>query len=241
MLLNKAKKYFNLFLGLPIICIFIFKFNFNCIYADVYRVLKISFVGDLSSGKTAFRDTLCGDEVDFESKKNTKKTTLRTVPKIYNENTYLMCELWDTSGQPKFKAQIIEKHIPGSNFVVIMLDAVGENRGQFDCETFMEHNMIEWMQEIRVQCPEAHVIWAFTKTDLLQPERRREVEQNIDRWANLYRGRVSTLFVSAKEGENMDQFFEVVKRVIREKNLLESLKCSHPPVDEKSYGGCQIL
>ena len=71
------KKFLNLFLVVS--CCFI---SVNVSAAPTQKAVKIVFVGDRSAGKTAFRNTLIGQQFDFDNRGGTERSDvyLQAVP-----------------------------------------------------------------------------------------------------------------------------------------------------------------
>lgn len=234
------KKFLNLFLVVS--CCFI---SVNVSAAPTQKSVKIVFVGDRSAGKTAFRNTLIGKQFDFDNKDTTERSDvyLQAVP--YDNDTTLMCELWDTSGAPTIKEQVLSFRAKDANFVILTIDLSSKAESPYD--DILKQNMARWTCDINQTCPGVHIIFLGTKSDLITSEESADVERKLGAWITLY-DNTHFLLTSAKRNINIDRFFGIVKQVIREKNLLGSLSdwthtriATNESDDTQKSGGCTLL
>lgn len=87
----------------------------------ITKVLKIPFVGDYNSGKTALRAKLTGRYFNFDDIQHTQSSSNLVHTIDYNDDTKLCCMLWDNSGQTSVKEEILKDIVPNSQFVVIVV------------------------------------------------------------------------------------------------------------------------
>lgn len=238
--MNLLKKFFNLFLVIS--CCFI---PINVSAAPTQKAVKIVFVGDVSAGKTAFRNTLIGQQFDFDSKDGTERSDvyLQAVP--YDDETTLMCELWDTSGKPTIKEQVLNFRAKDANLVVLTIDLSEKATIKYD--DILKQNIPTWTQDIYQACPDVHIIFLGTKSDLITEEERTALERKLGAWTTLY-GNTHFLLTSAKRNINITGFFEMIKQVVRDNNLLDSLPdwthtriATNESDDARKSGGCTFL
>jgi len=180
------------------------------------KKVKIVFVGNYSSGKSAVRSVLCGKSFDFSIRNQTLRSDKLTKI-IPHGGASLVCELWDTSGKGCVKDQIINFRAKGANFVIITVDLSSEAREGF--EDIFQDNLASWAQQLKVIQPQAHIILLGTKSDLLSSYEVQEAEQEMDAWAKRFKGRMSSIVVSAMQKKNIDGIFDIVKRVLTPSKL----------------------
>ena len=233
------KKFFNLFLVIS--CCFI---PINVSAAPTQKAVKIVFVGDRSAGKTAFRNTLIGQQfVDNKGGTERSDVYLQAVP--YDDETTLMCELWDTSGAPTIKEQVLNYRAKDANFVVLVIDLSSKADSPYD--DILKQNMARWTCDINQTCPDVHIIFLGTKSDLITSNESAEIERKLGAWTTLY-DNTHFLLTSAKRNINITGFFEMIKQVVRDKNLLGSLPdwthtriATNESDDARKSGGCTLL
>lgn len=215
------------------------------VYASNQKKVKVVFVGDYASGKSAVRSVLYGQKFDFITHKPSLKSDKVTKIVIHN-GVALVCELWDTSGKSEIKDQIIDYRAKGAEFVVITVDLSREANKNF--EDIFQENLIGWAQQIRTISPNTHIILLGTKSDLISSSEADYAKNELKGWADRYKGRMSSLVCSAINNDNVDGIINIIKRVLTPEKVQqlkewEDISVANNEVDDttKKKGGICII
>lgn len=180
------------------------------------KVLKVVFVGNRSTGKTACRSVLIEQPFDFLEKNPTLCSNFAPITyKIPIGSDAIRVEYWDTSGNENIRQQVLDERARDANFVIVTVDftKVCTPEGLPKLRTFTQ----DWLEPIESINPRTHVILLGTKLDLAREmiENGRTSQRIFDKAQSLIveaannfnhfsAVQVTPLFVSAKTGENMD-------------------------------------
>lgn len=237
MLKNKFVKFFM------VLILSIFSLN-SFANAEV-RIVQVTFVGNLGSGKTYFRKALCGTKYsDIFSSDHTTNTEYQTVTIPFSEDNVkqLQIKCFDTSGDSDIKSQIIDRRVKGSHFVVITVDSTkGAKKGvYYTYKDIADQNMREWYDIITERYPDCFIILLGTKTDTLsktvEPGMKESTydcfQRKLFNISDQERETISYVMgsVTSEKYTGINEFFEIIKERIKEINLYERL----PSIDDVS-------
>ncbi len=207
---NMIKKRFIFF----ITGMFFMLFGFQNVFA-VAKTIKITFVGDLGSGKTALRCKLCKEPFNHTKRAPTRKSNMLAEVIDYDENTRLLCQIWDTSGDETVKEQILNMRIPDSEFVALVVDlSTRKEKLKPGYDNIIAQAMGEWYPTIMEKLQNCKVILVGTKSDAVSEEELARLKRCITATKDLHYNHLETLVTSAITGEGIPDFFEIVKRCV---------------------------
>uniref|UniRef100_A0A8B9W3Q5 Ras-related protein Rab-36 n=1 Tax=Anas zonorhyncha TaxID=75864 RepID=A0A8B9W3Q5_9AVES len=175
------------------------------------KISKVVVVGDLYVGKTSLINRFCKDNfnrdykatigVDFEI----ERFEIVGIP--YN------LQIWDTAGQEKFKC-IASAYYRGAEVIITVFDLT-------DIQT-LDHTK-QWLEDaLRENEPDSSFIFLVgTKKDLSDAVCER-TEIDAIRFANEMQAEYWS--VSAKTGENVNEFFSRVAALAFEQSMIKELE-----------------
>lgn len=217
----------------------------NKAYAVTNKHVIITFVGNLESGKTALRARLTNRNFDFELRQPTMMSDRIEHIVEYDANTRLVCTLWDTSGQPSVKDQILNHRIRGSHFVAIAVDMAAALKAGFN--NLIEQCIVEWCEAVRRNTPDSKIILVGTKLDLVDPARIPEIRERFEAIPRIF-VRFNSVLTSALRGDGLTEFFDIVKRKVNVATLPVYAPAPIPAIGERddathrNQGGrCNLL
>lgn len=213
-------------------------FSLNSFANAEVRIVKVTFVGNLGSGKTYFRKAVCGTGYgDIFSSSSTTDTEFQSVTIPFSDDNLkqlqIMC--FDTSGDSDIKSQILDYRVEGSHFVVITIDSTksAKKGAYYTYKDIADQNMREWYDLITEKYPDCFVILLGTKTDTLSRRLERGMkeskydcfERKLVSISNQEKETVSYVMgaVTEKGYLGVNQFFEIIKERIREVDLYNKL------------------
>ncbi|XP_056149465.1 ras-related protein Rab-36 [Lampris incognitus] len=179
---------------------------------DRQTMSKVVVVGDLNVGKTCLINRFCKDVFDKDYKATIgvdfeiERFELSGVP--------FSLQIWDTAGQEKFKC-IASAYYRGAQVIVTVFDLA-------DIKSL--ENTRQWLLEaLRENEPDScFVFMVGTKSDLLASEERHRTEKDAIKMATEMQAEFWA--VSAKSGENVQQFFLRVAALAFEDSILKDLE-----------------
>ncbi|XP_067114513.1 ras-related protein Rab-36 [Osmerus mordax] len=179
---------------------------------DRLKMSKAVVVGDLNVGKTCLINRFCKDAFDRDYK--------ATIGVDFEIERFELCgvpfslQIWDTAGQEKFKC-IASAYYRGAQVIVTVFDMA-------DIKT-LEHTR-QWLEEaLRENEPgSCFVFLVGTKSDLLSPEECHRTEKDALRIATEMNAEFWS--VSAKTGDNVQEFFFRVAALAFEDSILKDLE-----------------
>lgn len=226
-------------------------FSLNSFANAEVRIIQVTFVGNLGSGKTYFRKAVCGTKYsDIFSSEHTTNTEFQSITIPFSDDNLqqLKIKCFDTS----IKSQIIDHRVKGSHFVVITVDSTKSVKkgAYYTYKDITDQNMREWYDLITEKYPECFVILLGTKTDTLsrqiEPGMKESkyacFERKLVNISNQEKETISHVMgaITARGYSGVNEFFEIIKERIREINLYGRL----PSIDDESgnsgdYNGMQ--
>lgn len=233
------------------------------------KVVKVVFIGDSNSGRTACLNRLVNLPFDFYNKFPTVHSSCVTKqivckdPKT-NAPIRLDIDYWDTSGNKALRAQVLDLRARDADFVIITINLEDVCK-EGDLWRLRLH-INNWINAIKEINPRSNIILLGTYLDIVKQmieygeitqEHFKKVQdlfcdmaQGISKYTEM---RAKALFVSAMSGENFDQIEKLIYQTIVENNLLDSLKTRNKSIvsyasehDDESYtppkkSSCYIL
>lgn len=231
-------------------------FSLNSFANAEVRIVQVTFVGNLGSGKTYFRKAVCGEKFSdiYLSESHTTNTEFQNVTIPFSDDNLkqLQIKCFDTSGDSDIKSQIIDHRVKDSHFVVITVDSTKSVKkgAYYTYKDITDQNMREWYDLITEKYPECFVILLGTKTDTLskqvEPGMKESkydcFERKLVNISNQEKETISYVMGAIAAGgySGINEFFEIIKERIREINLYDRL----PSIDDESgdlgdYNGMQ--
>ncbi|XP_010876019.2 ras-related protein Rab-36 [Esox lucius] len=189
---------------------------------DRLKMSKAVVVGDLNVGKTCLIKRFCKDVFDRDYKATIgvdfeiERFELSGVP--------FSLQIWDTAGQEKFKC-IASAYYRGAQVIITVFDMA-------DIKTL--ENTRQWLEEaMRENEPGSFSVFLVgTKSDLLAPEEHQRTERDAVKMANEMKAEFWS--VSAKTGENVEEFFFRMAALAFEDYVLKDMERGITPF---SIGG----
>ena len=178
----------------------------------VTKSLKVTFVGSFNSGKTALRCRVLGRPFNFQKRDPSRRSHCISEVMDYDRDTKLLCQFWDTSGDLSVKDQILSGRIKGSHIVVIVVD-MSCKPSQAKYDNAVDEAIKEWYGAVRENSPLSEVMIVGTKIDLIPPAERDKAMRKLEAANTLY-DHFSYILTSAKTGEGISEFFNIVRRMI---------------------------
>ncbi|XP_030623954.1 ras-related protein Rab-36 [Chanos chanos] len=184
---------------------------------DRLKMSKAVVVGDLNVGKTCLINRFCKDAFDRDY-----KATIGVdfeIERFELSGLPYSLQIWDTAGQEKFKC-IASAYYRGAQVIVIVFDMADINT--------LEHTR-QWLVEaLRENEPNACFIFLVgTKRDLLSAEELKRTEKDAVKMAAEMNAEFWS--VSAKTGENVQEFFFRVAALAFEDAILKELEDESSP------------
>ncbi|KAM4624473.1 ras-related protein Rab-36 [Polymixia lowei] len=176
---------------------------------DRQKMSKAVVVGDLNVGKTCLINRFCKDVFDRDYKATIgvdfeiERFELSGVP--------FSLQIWDTAGQEKFKC-IASAYYRGAQVIITVFDMA-------DIKS-LDHTR-QWLEEaMRENEPKSCLIFFVgTKSDLLSSVERQRTEKDAIKMAKEMQAEFWA--VSAKSGENVQEFFFRVAALGFEDSILK--------------------
>ena len=161
---------------------------------------KVVIVGDSATGKTGLMTGFAGG--DFSTDYIPTIGVDFTTRIIGLDGTRIKLQLWDTAGDPRFRA-ITQAYYRGAHGVIIVYDATKEKT--FD-------NVPCWLEEVKKNTsPKATIMLVGSKCD---PTEEKVVDYRTAKDFADERG-IMLMEVNAKEGTNVEMsFLTLVARII---------------------------
>ena len=154
------------------------------------KVLRISILGDSSTGKTSIINRFLGNEFSLQTISNIgidKQDLLRTM-KDGNEMKII---LWDTAGQERFHS-ISSSTIKNSQGIIVCFSLVDKNSFK---------NVLDWLNTIREESAKIPVVLFGNKCDLV--DQRKVTEEEAKSFAD--KNEIPYFETSAKDNINLQE------------------------------------
>lgn len=176
------------------------------VFKEVIPLFKISFLGNDGVGKTTLSTNNLQPIFDMETKQTVGCELLHKVITITGLKIKFQC--WIIPVNEQFKS-LIPSYILGSGVIVLMYDITNFN-------TLISLN--KFTQTIKAKHPEVPIILVGNKLDLVE---HRDVPKesviDIAKENNL----VAYYEISSKTGENVEELFDLIAKVILKKSNFE--------------------
>ena len=171
------------------------------------KVLRISILGDSSTGKTSIINRFLGNEFTLQTISNIgiDKTDLSRKMKDGNEMKII---LWDTAGQERFHS-ISSSTIKNSQGIIVCFSLV-------DTKSFK--NVLDWLNTIKEESAKIPVVLFGNKCDLV--DERKVSEEEATRFANEHG--IPYFETSAKDNINLQEGLDKIVEDAYEKSGRES-------------------
>jgi len=201
-------------------------------FGNPLRKFKLVFLGEQSVGKTSLITRFMYDSFD-----NTYQATIGIdflSKTMYLEDRTVRLQLWDTSGQERFRS-LIPSYIRDSSVAVVVYDITNVN-------SFQQTN--KWIDDVRAERGNDVIIMLVgNKTDLA--EKRQVATESGEAKAK----ELNVMFIetSAKAGHNVKQLFRKVASALpgmentpdKKEDLIEvQLKDTPQDQNPQEGGGC---
>ena len=203
---------------------------------------NIGFVGLSNSGRTVLRLTLANLPFDFFEAPvhNILQDSLRFSTGLvlddgHGHNYAIDCKLWDTSGHPSDKNKVIDFRCKYMDIVVITVSLADP-----DWREEITRNVLEWQNRILDINPNAKIILACTKSDLVDPNDLGVIESTINNFTNGVQAlgeSVRGVVLSARTVNNLDVLMHIIEDDLREIGLV-NLRDIH---EEMPNDSCLLL
>lgn len=233
MLKNKAVKFL-----MPMFSLFLFCNFINANATIIQKKIKVTFVGDMGTGKTYFRKALQG--FSYREIADTNQTEYVTKSKCIihfgeDREKQLELQMVDCTGNGKYSEQIRCDIAKNSNFIVIAIDPT-EKPGNYN--NIILKNATEWYNALTElstkQGYNAYFIFLGTKSDefVYHPEdcafTREQFENKLRSVAELSNG-TAKYVISQVAGEDkggirgVQEFKDAITSIIRETGIYDTL------------------
>ena len=180
------------------------------------KCMKITIVGDYESGKTNIRNRMTGYR--FVATRNHTQTSDSIYEVIrYDQNTSILCKIWDAAGEAKVKKQILNDRILGSHFVIVTFDMTGTLNPKYD--NLVEQAVIEWCNKIREKSPQSHIILVGTKADMVNSQAEvNKIRAKLEQMTQVF-SRLSVAITSSYNGNGINALTDIIKNNTNVANL----------------------
>ena len=171
----------------------------NSITQNKIESIKVVLLGNSGVGKTCITNRYINDEFNKDSESTNGASYQQKMVTIGNKTVQL--DLWDTAGQEKYRS--IGKHFYKDAYIIILVYDITREK------TFNDIKEI-WYDDVKKNGEKYTVIALVgNKSDLYEEEK---VEESM---ARAYAKEIDATFmyVSAQNGNNIDNLFEKVVRV----------------------------
>ncbi|XP_071301705.1 ras-related protein Rab-36 isoform X1 [Agelaius tricolor] len=176
------------------------------------KISKVVVVGDVHVGKTSLINRFCKDNFDRDYKATIgvdfEMERFEIIGMPYN------LQIWDTAGQEKFKC-IASAYYRGAEAIITVFDLA-------DIQT-LDHTK-QWLEDaLRENEPDSSFIFLVgTKKDLVSGAVCDRTELDAIRFAKAMQAEYWS--VSAKTGENVQEFFSRVAALAFEQSMIKELE-----------------
>lgn len=212
---------------LSFILLFVFfvpMFSANVVSADDFAVtkdLRITFVGDCKSGKTALISRLSKRCFDFDAYHQTQNSSILAHAIDYDEKTKLCCLFHDNSGQDSVKEEVLKNIVPNSHIVVIVVDLAGKFEEPY--KDVVDMAIKKWYLPIKGKySPLSKIIMVGTKLDKISsPKEKDEITKKIKKYASNPKHSFNFVLTSAKTGRGLVKFYKCIRGKVDVKDLDE--------------------
>ena len=171
---------------------------------------KVCLVGESSVGKTSLIKKYVLDIFDdkYISTIGTKITKKSQIFDIDNEKIDMDMIIWDIMGQPSFRALLQDAYFYGAQGILAVCDTTR-------IETLKDIH--GWIDSVRDVIGDVPIIFLANKNDLKDQMTfgQTELDQEVSKYG------MPAFFSSAKTGENVDNAFTQLGRMILERADLE--------------------
>ena len=154
------------------------------------KVLRISILGDSSTGKTSIINRFLGNDFSLQMISNIGIDKQEFLRKMKDGNEMKII-LWDTAGQERFHS-ISSSTIKNSQGIIVCFSLV-------DANSFK--NVSEWLSTIREESAKIPVVLFGNKCDLV--DKRKVSEEDAKSFAN--RQGIPYFETSAKDNINLEE------------------------------------
>ena len=159
------------------------------------KVLRISILGDSSTGKTSIINRFLGNEFSLQMISNIGIDKQELVRKMKDGNEMKII-LWDTAGQERFHS-IASSTIKNSQGIIVCFSLVDENSFK---------NVLEWLKTIREESAKIPVVLFGNKCDLA--DQRKISKEEAESFAK--KNDIPYFETSAKDNINLEEGLEQI-------------------------------
>ena len=154
------------------------------------KVLRISILGDSSTGKTSIINRFLGNEFSLEMISNIGIDKQELLRKMKDGNDMKII-LWDTAGQERFHS-ISSSTIKNSQGIIVCFSLI-------DVDSFK--NVVEWLETIREESAKIPVVLFGNKCDLA--DQRKISKEEAESFAK--KNDIPYFETSAKDNINLEE------------------------------------
>jgi small GTP-binding protein len=159
------------------------------------KVLRISILGDSSTGKTSIINRFLGNEFSLEMISNIGIDKQELLRKMKDGNDMKII-LWDTAGQERFHS-ISSSTIKNSQGIIVCFSLI-------DVDSFK--NVVEWLETIREESAKIPVVLFGNKCDLA--DQRKISKEEAESFAK--KNDIPYFETSAKDNINLEEGLEQI-------------------------------
>jgi small GTP-binding protein len=187
------------------------------------KVLRISILGDSSTGKTSIINRFLGNEFSLEMISNIGIDKQELLRKMKDGNDMKII-LWDTAGQERFHS-ISSSTIKNSQGIIVCFSLI-------DVDSFK--NVVEWLETIREESAKIPVVLFGNKCDLA--DQRKISKEEAESFAK--KNDIPYFETSAKDNINLEEGLDKIIEDAYAKSGKESGMKLKPNVENTQKKKC---